>query len=497
MRKILNSSSLTSGFVFNIISMIVISFLNIISYRVALDYFGKDLFGIYALLTTFTGYLILANFGVPTAATTLISGHINKSIQKFIINYSFILLLILSIFLFSSLYTIDFNYFSRAIGIDAENSPIFNYCLFISLMGVSLKIPFQLYQSIFLGNQRVAIVRFIDVLLVVSLNLMLYFASKFNIKFIDFYLNYTVITVIITVLAFIFSYKNYLYTSITKIREVKVKIYSLSIGFFLLSLPVTFGWTIDNIIISSYLGIGEVSAYAFSTKIYMFSLAFVSIVPNTLFSFYMRHKKTNGLTYILNLQSFTLMILRLLAGVLALLIFSIDSLIIKLWSESDSVYAGVEFSFIMSFYVYVTALINLHSSFLTGTLNVKRVAILSYLELMTHILLSILLVRYMGLLGIALAMFISSISIPYLLLPKFIDKISKTSFLFDNSKHLFLCFLPAIILIYIQKKYIFGDSLNFLAILISLSYFIFSTIISKKKQFYEAFNFIRLSISGA
>jgi O-antigen/teichoic acid export membrane protein len=475
--------------------MVIIAVLNIISYRVAFEYFGKDLFGVYALLTTLTGYLILANFGIPTAATTLISGYTNKLIQKYIINYSFLLLMSLSVILFSTLYFIDLNLISKVLNIDAKDSSIFTYCLFIALLGVSIKLPFQLYQSIYLGNQKIAIVRFFDIVLVVFLNLILYFSAIIKIEFKEFFQIYTIFTIILTILFFFISYKDYIQLSTLRTGEVRQKIYSLSIGFFLLSLPVTFGWTIDNLIISSYLGVGEVASYAFSTKIYMLGLAFVSIVPNTLFSFYMRHKITNGMEYILKLQSFSLIVLRLFSGLFALIIFSLDEIIIKIWSKSENVYAGHDFSLVMSFYVYATALVNLHSSFLTGTLNVKKVTYLSYIELIIHISLSVLLVKHLGLIGIGLAMCISSFAIPYIILPKIIDKLSGTSFLNDNLRHLALCFLPSILLIYVQRLLINSDNLNIIFTIFSLLFFVLTTLLLQKNQFNEILRFISLSIS--
>lgn len=475
--------------------MVAIAFLNIISYRVAFEYFGKDLFGIYALLTTLTGYLILANFGIPTAATTIISEYVNKSIQKYIINYSFLLLISLSVILFTSIYFIDFNLISKVLNIDVKHSSIFTYCLFIALLGVSIKLPFQLYQSIFLGNQKIAIVRFFDIVLVVILNIILYFSAKNNIEFIAFFQIYTIFTIIITVLFFFISYKDYINLLSLKTDEVRQKIYSLSIGFFLLSLPVTFGWTIDNLIISSYLGVGEVSSYVFSTKIYMLGLAFVSIVPNTLFSFYMRHKIINGIDYVLRLQGYSLIVLRLFSGLLALIIFSFDEIIIKTWSKSENVYAGINFSLVMSFYVYATALVNLHSSFLTGTLNVKKVTYLSYIELIIHISLSVLLVKHLGLFGIGLAMCFSSIAIPYIILPKIIDKISSTSFFQENLRHLTFCFLPSILLIYVQRLLINSEKFNLLFIILSLTLFVLSTVLIHKNQFNDTLRFIALTLS--
>ena len=483
---------IVSGVAVNLIGLLLISGLNIISIKIAFQYFGKDVFGVYTILSTFIGYVLLANFGIPTAATILISERLDKSSQKGIVIQSFMLICFVSCILFCLAMLCNFDYLGILLGVNQSLVQDFSFCISVAIFSVALKLPFQLYQSIFLGNQMIASNKFVDVILIFTLVILLYIGNHYQLSFNRFYIVHSVVTTCIVFFAFAHAMQMYRHDKPIYSDDGIKNLKKSSFGFFMLSLPVTLGWTVDNLIISSVLGISEVSSFAFSSKIYMLGLAIVSVVPNTLFSFYLRDKVTNGLDSLSVIYQSALVIMKVIGGFLALVILSFDELMINLWSGSISTYAGPAFSFAMCVYVYATAIVNLNSSFLTGVLNVRTVTFLSYIEVLLHITLSIFLAGSFGILGIGLAIAISTFIIPYLILPYLVRNFFQKNTISRELPHLIFCFLPAAILVCMVKLFVVNDQTSYILIVASFLYFIVATwLLEKEKIVFSYFMLIK------
>ncbi|QEL57706.1 oligosaccharide flippase family protein [Chromobacterium paludis] len=484
--KIINGT-LSGGIIFGVLALVLTNAINVVLHPLLLNFFGLHYYGAWTLINTVCTYIALSNLGIPSSLTVLSHVPLFEKLKIKLIWNSLFLLIIVSLFLTIALLIVSYfngeHYILMALGVNGDN--VIYKLLIASLAVLLAKFPIQALITSFNIYQRQIPGKVFDILFsgITLLSFIICYARKLSI------VDYVWIIFSLNLVIF-FGIYFYFRKTIKKVNffdfsyfdsQFAAKILTGGAGFLILGLPVTLGWSVDNLIISHYLGLNEVANFSFATKILLIPYGFLNLYSVSLFSIY-GHKYAQGLfKWIAASYKKGLHLLTLLNGYILLLALVFSDNIIKLWTHSALINIDPYLLMALTFYVFSLPSVNQSSALLTGLNQKKETIFFSYIELTLHIVLSIILVKLMGIAGIGVAMAISSIAVPYLFLPLILS--SKYSwFSYKDSlisfKMLFLSFSPAVALVYIFNSYLFMNGFFIYKIITFVSAISIFTILS-------------------
>ncbi len=218
------------------------------------------------------------------------------------------------------------------------------------------------------------------------------------------------------------------------------------LGFLILGLPVSISLTVDNLLLGKYDMFADISSYAFSSKIFIYIYGFVNLYSIAFFGVVGAKSDPGEIEWVRSRIWFGANFLSVINGIIVLAICCFFSSIYFIWTGGLQSNIGFEYILTFALYVYTLPMVNILSSTLSG-MNLKRnLIIIAYMEIIVHITISWLLIPILGLLAVPIALFISSLFVPYFLLQYLLRS---TAFcapeIFKiNRKLLFFAYFPAV-----------------------------------------------------
>ncbi|MCM8788423.1 MAG: MATE family efflux transporter [Candidatus Omnitrophica bacterium] len=449
-----------SGGITNIVATII----GIFSAPIGLNYFGIEKYGALAVISALLTYLSTSQIGLPTAANVLASKALARLEQLKIITKAFILSSgIIAVVVAGFLVYIRIPGWLDIIGkVPAGIYQEVAQATFISAILFLLNLPFSIFLSGFVANQRVHIERFYNMTLsslVPFVGLLIAIWLKGNLVFYAFVKGILTIAVsLVSAVHFLFFYRdNRQYVKSFKIllQPSNIDEFSIrsiiisSLRFFITGLAGMVVWHTDNLIISHFFGVKDVTPYAITFKLITSAFFIFSVLTYPVFPMVARAYSAGEFDWIKKTYDRLVSILPLLGGFIWILGIAFARDIINIWVGPDG-YAGMLTVFALGGYGYACSVLATPNMMATG-LNFINVFI-GWSEAIANIMLSIFFIKYlrMGIGGTALGTFLASFLTVFWMVPIYIRKRSQGKIIIDYSRVVrtfFFIILPCLVLL--------------------------------------------------
>lgn len=446
------------GVLFKIITLIF----GILSTKFVISYLGSEINGLLALFTSIIGFLAIAELGVGTAITysmykPIIEKDYNKVSALYYLFRKFYLIIMAVILIVGSLFS--FLVPGLATNYTQDYSIILTYLLFLISIVITYTYAHKTstinaFKDNYITTLISSILRIIEYLiqilvLVLTKNFILFLLVKILISTIDYF---------VTSLVFRRKYKKYLTDNKLLDKEDKENIVKNITGMFMIRLGAVVILSTDNIMISKFISVGELGKYnVYATIITsmgaILSLIFIEITSilghKNVKSTYKEREKTFEMLYYINF---------VLSFIFYLGYFAVADSLIK-----------IIFSDVLPYNYFIIGIITLtfSSDFNRRSLAITKNSLGLFheerhrpvIEGISNLILSLLLVKSFGLVGVLGATIITRLLVLYVIEPKVIYnfgfKSSPKQFYFHQY---IIYFIQIISLFTLSKVIIKGDS---------------------------------------
>ena len=465
--------------------------MNVLYQPLFLNHYGVHEYGVWTLVLTIINYIGLSNVGIPTAVTVLISNNLNEDNKYEIIVKSFFALAVITFAFLAAFMAVayllpDLRFIFGKI--PDELVVVASRTFIVSVVFIMLRIPLQVAQAAFSGYQEIAITKIYDLLNVPATFTAVLLSIYFKLSLVTlagitgtFYLCISLISSIHLVLR-----NRGLLSSMALLKSNHISyrlILKTGANFLVLGLPVTIVWSIDNIMISRFMGVDKIAAFTFSTKIVMLPFQTLNIALSVLFPMYGKALAEKRYDWLAKVYDAICFVYPLLAGLIWIGSIAFGQEIIEAWSRRSDVYGGFMFSMVYGCYVFGLAAVNVNSSFLTGINNTAPVIRLAWYEAVLHAVFGVLLIGRLGYLGMALSILLPSLMTSYAFLPRLIKNSTDNKIRYNyglNLRLLLMAVVPSLVGCMLIKSYIAHDQLPLKILVFSaicLAYFAVSLLI--------------------
>lgn len=485
-------------------SVIITSLLGFVTLPLSLNYFGKDLFGLFSITGDTLAYLALFNFGIPWAAATIFAKLNSHLEQKRVILKALTLLFVFSFLMITSLFIVHLlfpNWVHFISNISSSVTPTAKLFISISIIFFIARLPFSLFSQLLIFINHAYVAKIIDVfsagLNFICLLIVIYF--KLTI------VQYALINGAISLMPLIFSVVVFLKiwrsTSLSHSIIANDTVISYrhlvesSFFFFLNSIGSLLVWNTDSLVISHYLGLGETAEYAVMFKFFTILFMVISQLMNVINPLYpklMKEERQEELTKLFNI---TIKLFPIIGGVLFLILFGVFKDFVILWTHNDKVFIGYLSCFAMGLYCYFLCSSVVPYSVLMSLNYSKEIYLLTLCDAVINLCLSVYLVTKIGVAGVVIATLIAHVLILFILIPIKLNKLIPNLFKFDYFyvlKHLGFAIFPSGLLVFFINSLPLGVYKVSLWIIVFLFYMSMSFIILGRRSASEIKKLIKV-----
>lgn len=456
---------------FGVVTTIVVGFLTA---PISLGYWKSEKYAILSIIISVMAYLAVSSLGLNSAAANLMAKNKSFKDKMLIFKRSFLFLLV-AVLLFSSLF-VSMDYLSPGwavifgkvkISIKAEVGTaafIFGVFFFINL-------PFSLFTSAFIGFQRVYIDKAITSLNTLFNFFMLLLVIYLKGTLVDFALLTGISNLLISIIRALFFYffvyrkanRNFKKYDNKQVNEETTynKIFTTGIKVFFINLAAMVIWNTDNLVISHFINVKSVTPYTITYKLYHLLYSVLIIVNSSIMPLIGKEVAEGNWQWLNKTYNNFLVLVAFLGGLTWLggVLFARD--FVYLWVGPQG-YAGLTASFFLGGYSYLMIVINLNSLMLSSLNYLKKLPAASWLESILNIGLSIWLLKYFGLGGVAMGTFLGALLAPAWIFPILVKRGTNNKVRYNYSfiiKQFLFFIVPALltgvmIQLHIQSLYI-------------------------------------------
>lgn len=391
------------------VSMLIIT-------RVAVNYFGTEKYGLFALVTSLFAYLTLANFGIPWAAATM-HAQLKSKLEKLrLAKIAFGLTVILSI-LFLLIVLVVSLFSPKWIDIlgeiPTEIFPLAFWFVLINLIGFIIYIPFTVFSQILIFSNLSYQVKIVDAIRYIGNVVALLLVSFIGLTMVD----YAVVTVFLMLLAgaayFYYLRRNYRNLTVEHVMEgaennahVSARNVLTKGGYFWLNgLAGVIIMNTDAIVISHILGLNMVAKYSIIATFLTLALVVVAQLMNVINPLYPQLLTQNPINKSAKqklelISNAIVMSLGFIALLFAVIIPIFSEKILTIWLANDGLYAGNLTSLALSLYFGMLMISLVPYSIMAAMGEARSLFKLTLLEATLNLVLSIILVLHVGIAGV-------------------------------------------------------------------------------------------------
>lgn len=389
---------------------------NLISVPIGLHYFGPVLYGIWLVIGSILWYLRMSDFGLGAATVTLMAQSNDPNTQQSILRRSIGLLVIISAVLIPA--TIILTYlFPEWISIIGKIPLMFRDETSSALLAIIVLTLFQLPMTIFLsafsGLQQVHWNRVYGALhSIVALSaLITTILVHGNLTTLAIFTGIGSILIgVISGIHLFFANPQVHPRRTERVNNTpSTKFLVISgIRFFTLQIAVLIILNTDNLIISHSLGPEKVTAYGVTFKFFYMLLTIIGGLIVALWPMYGQAFGKGDWAWIQRTYNSITLPLLTIGGLVWIggIIFS--EIIIKFWAGSAA-YGGLVVAFALGGYVYLSSFTSSNVSIANALNPTNIVVIFGFIEAALNLGLSLLLVKHLGIGGVALGTFIAAL----------------------------------------------------------------------------------------
>jgi O-antigen/teichoic acid export membrane protein len=434
-----------SNVILSYLAVVITSLISFFSVPISVHYFGNEQFGLFSLTADIIAYLSLLNFGIPWAVSVIFA-QINKPpIQRQLIIKSLVILIVLGIsglliiLLVNHFYA---NWLLHLIKMPKQLADLAKQFVLISVIFFLFRLPSSIFNQLLIFIHRVYLAKLVDISTSLLNLVTLLIVVHYNYNLV----NYAVISglgsLIISLLSVYLFITSWIgqtrKESITDVADVDQvidisyrKIISSGYYYFVNAIGGLIMWNSSSLVIGHFLDLSSVAKYSILFKI--FNILFMAItqimnIVNPLLAQFYRDKEYNKLNKVF---LFTTTVFPVVGGGIFILLFGLTKEIIVLWIHKQDLYAGTGTVFFVACYCYFLCS-TIIPYFTLISLNMSRhLYKYTLYEALLNIILAVVMVRYFGIGGVALATLLAHIFTIFIFVPNCLSRLTDNLLNFD------------------------------------------------------------------
>jgi len=414
---------------FNLLSQygltFITSILGFISAPIALNYWKVEQFGVWAIITSLAAYIGVSGLGVDVAAGILMTKSNSALIKKQILNKSLVVI-ISSVFIFSFVILlvniIEPNWVRFLGKMDSQLLPTAKITAIIFIGFLLVNLPFGVISNSFSAYKKAYINNLFNVILGILLFISLLIIIAIKGTLIQYAVIYGCVTLLVNILKlsihFLIS-KNYSSSDNSNDTLTDNTYRSIIITggrLCLYGLAIMVSTNIGNLIISNSIDVANVTPYQLTYRLYFFAFTILTAINLSATPLYGKEFANKNWPWLINKYN-TFFIISILAGGgiwLGGILFLKD--IIFLW-VGDQGYAGILTVILLGAWIFTSCLSNVNYVVVNSFNYTKGVPLISWGEALIFILISVILIKPIGIAGVAAGFLIGSLLITQWALP--------------------------------------------------------------------------------
>lgn len=486
------------GISYSYIKQLIILMTGIFSLPLLISYLGIDTYSIWVLVVGLAGYLNTLSFGIPSAMNALVASANNDAEKYGTLKKSVSILSVISFimsFLLSALLFFDNNWVISLLGnIKEEHYPIAKTMFVCFVFFTLIRLPLNLYSQFFTGMNLVFISEIYQIYNSVLSFTSIFVAYYFELPVLSFILLWFSSQLILNVISVFHVFIKYRYVKQHELKVTNSKIIISGVAFFQVGIAAVIVWSTDNLIISHFLSVDDVAPYAIVFKLFTYFFMFSAVLNGVVSPIYGNAVSENDWGKIYKLTSILHKVLPVLGGSVWLFLILFAKEIVVYWTGRDDLFGGYLLVFSFGAYGYILSYINTYAT-LTFSLNqAKSTTKIAWSEAILNLFLSIFLINFFSIGGVALATVISALITGFIFFPRLLARITDGKIIYDftylKKQFLFLV-LPSVSISLLLVGYAIYIKIFFLFVILSL-YFIGSWVLLGNKEKNELINFRKI-----
>lgn len=404
-----NKSKIALSFIVVVLSTLI----SLMTIRLSIQYFGVQVYAIFAIVVDLLAYLGLSNLGIPDAVVTAFANAYVKRERKSIIykGLSLYIGVVLVLLLASLILYLHPNLILTLIGRVPDNltSNVIKFVL-ITLIFFILRLPTAMYNQLITFLGYVHISRILDITLVMTTFIVLLFTVLNKGGLVQFALYNGVLLLVISLIAVVIFYylletQNYTLKQDFKHNSIRLRqLIKKSSFYFISSIAGLLIMSTDNLVISHNLGLPEVASYAIANKVVILSFTIMSRYLSVYIAMFPKYQ--DNLAYTVPMLNKLMLRFILLAGILAL---GVDLLLvptIRIWTH-DKVHLDHSLVTYFSLYILCCGVSQIPFYFMYYRGMIRKIALYALIEGVGNLILSLILVKLYKLNGVIIATLIT------------------------------------------------------------------------------------------
>lgn len=466
--------------------------MTLITVPISLNYWKTERYGIWVLLTSALVYLGMTNLGLNSSASLLMAKNPKIRDKIKILRRSFILLLFSITIMFIAFFVLNLltKDWINLIGKVPENlkGETFTACVVLVIFYL-LSLPFSLLSTVYNGFQKVYIENIFNVTLNILNFLVLVLVILLKGNLIYYSIVWGISLVVFNMTKFLFFYF-VIYKKIPE-EESQAKgfngpeteyntIFNTGIRFFFIGIAAMVVWNSDIFVISNFINLKSVASYYVTIKLFSVFFQVIYQINGSIMPVLAKECGNNNWDWINTIYSNLLVLIAIIGGACWIggILFFRD--FITLWAGSSN-YAGIFTVIAFGGYAYLLSMVNLNSGVVYAFNYSRNAPYVAWGEALVKIVLSVILIQYFGIVGVAIGSFFGSLCAPSWVLPIWIRKRSEGKIAYDFSflwKHFITAILPCLFFSILIQIFVSNMILRLISgVLIVLFYLLLSYMI--------------------
>lgn len=448
--------------------MFISAIISFISVPISLSYWQVEKYGMWALISSVLTYLNLSNLGLNSTSSTLIVKNNNfivkiRALKRTTKILTISVMFFTCCFILLNLYNKKWIFFIGNIPNNLLNETY--GAVFWSSIFFLVNVPVSNVSSALTGFQRA----YIEKIFVMAGSVFGFIILLITIKIKGTLVTLSILTglstLILNLLRCVYFYfkiylkeqKNGEKYEVSEDKETSYKnIIITSARFFSIGIAAMIVWNTDNLVISHFLSVKDVTPYSVTFKLYYTLFNIIFIVNGSIMPIFGKQIGNNNWEWLNKIYFNMVVIIAILGGITWIggILFFKD--IISVWAGQKA-YGGLMVVFALGGYSYLLSIVNLNSSVLNTFNYIRDTVWIGWMEAIINITLSIFFVTRIGIGGAALGTFLGSLLSVTWLLPIVIFKKTNNKLNINVKfllKHLFFIILPLVLISIVIQIYV-------------------------------------------
>ncbi|WP_256011176.1 oligosaccharide flippase family protein [Desertivirga xinjiangensis] len=409
------SKNAIGGLFADIGGLIITQILTFLAVPIYLSHLSNISYGYWLTIGSIVMWISLSDFGIGMALSRLLikvqsdssRTDFNEEVSKLVATS--LVIFASSAFLFLLLGVLLYPFCLIWFDISDLDTSTFQLTFYVTLIAGALSLPTSVFSGILESSQKLALNRNLTsigsiVNIIISIWLVVYFKNIIGLAY--------ALLVSVIVRALISGFFSLQLVKLSRKHFRYEKNYATSLltfgGYFQIArIANTVATNSDNIFISSFLSSSFVPIYSFTSKMaQVFSITLASKIPNVLFAGISQIIDLNEDERLQRLFQLLLKLLIRLAIITACYNFFFNEIFVMLWVGKGN-YAGDGVNYVMCYWIIYEFIVRGTTALVYAFGELKGYASISVFEIIGNIVLSIILVKTIGLIGVAIATAIS------------------------------------------------------------------------------------------